>query len=125
MVDIFNRVNSGGTKLSQGDLALAKLCAQWPAARQEMQARLDKWARAGFHFRLEWLLRHVNTIVTGEALFSALKEVDTTTFQHGLLQAEQAVDTLLNLISGRLGLDHDRVLGGRYAFPLLSGVGFL
>ena len=120
VVDIFNRVNSGGTKLSKGDLALAKICAQWPEARQEMKARLDKWARAGFHFRLEWLLRNINTILTGEALFSALKDVETSTFQHGLLQAETAVDTLLNLIAGRLGLDHDRVLGGRYACPLMA-----
>jgi hypothetical protein len=72
VVDIFNRVNSGGTKLSKGDLALAKICAQWPEARQEMKTRLDKWWQAGFHFRLEWLLRNINTILTGEALFSAL-----------------------------------------------------
>jgi hypothetical protein len=120
VVDIFNRVNSGGTKLSKGDLALAKICAQWPEARQEMKARLDQWARAGFHFRLEWLLRTINTVLTGEALFSALKDVDTVTFQQGLQQAEKAIDTLLNLIAGRLGLDHDRVLGGVYAFPLMA-----
>lgn len=120
VVDIFNRVNSGGTKLSKGDLALAKICAQWPEARQEMKARLEKWFQVGFHFRLEWLLRTINTILTGDALFSALKDMDTPTFQHGLQQAEQAVDTLLNLIAGRLGLDHDRVLGGRYAFPLMA-----
>jgi hypothetical protein len=85
-----------------------------------MKARLDKWLQAGFHFRLEWLLRNINTILTGDALFSALKDVDTPTFQQGLQQAEKAVDTLLNLIAGRLGLDHDRVLGGRYAFPLMA-----
>ena len=34
VVDIFNRVNSGGTKLSKGDLALAKICAEWPEARE-------------------------------------------------------------------------------------------
>ncbi|MCD4652558.1 DUF262 domain-containing protein, partial [bacterium] len=33
VVDIFNRVNSGGTKLSKGDLALAKICSGWPEAR--------------------------------------------------------------------------------------------
>jgi hypothetical protein len=120
VVDIFNRVNSGGTKLSKGDLALAKVCAQWPDARHEMRVRLEKWRAAGFEFRLEWLLRNINTIVTGEALFSALKDVDTPSFQKGLVQAEQAVDTLLNLIAGRLGLDHDRVLGSRYSFPLLA-----
>jgi hypothetical protein len=63
VVDIFNRVNSGGTKLSKGDLALAKICAQWPEARQEMKARLDKWWQAGFHFRLEWLLRNIKGFI--------------------------------------------------------------
>lgn len=120
VVDIFNRVNSGGTKLSKGDLALAKICASWPEARDEMKKRLDKWTEVGFHFRLEWLLRCINTITTGEALFSALKDVDILTFQNGLQTAERAVDKLLNLISARLGLDHDRVLGSRYSFSLLS-----
>ena len=61
VVDIFNRVNSGGTKLSKGDLALAKICAEWPAARDEMKKRLDKWRQAGFHFKLELLLRCITT----------------------------------------------------------------
>lgn len=120
VVDIFNRVNSGGTKLSKGDLALAKICAEWPDARDEMKARLDKWKKAGFFFRLEWFLRCINTITTGEALFSALKDIDTQTFRKGMEQAERVVDTLLNLIASRLGLDHDRVLGSRYSFPLLA-----
>jgi hypothetical protein len=120
VVDIFNRVNSGGTKLSKGDLALAKICAEWPEARAEMKVRLDKWRGAGFFFKLEWLMRCINTIITDEALFSALKDVDTQTFRKGLEQAEKSVDLLLNLIASRLGLDHDRVLGSRYSFPLLA-----
>ena len=120
VVDIFNRVNSGGTKLSKGDLALAKICAQWPDARNEMKGRLDKWRKAGFNFKLEWLLRCINAIVTGEALFGALDKVDVASINQGLQQAEKSIDTLLNLISGRLGLDHDRVLGSRYALPLLA-----
>ncbi len=120
IVDIFNRVNSGGTKLSKGDLALAKVCAEWPDARDEMKARLDKWKKAGFNFRLDWLMRCINAVITGQALFSYLKDVDTATFRDGLCLAEEAVDKLLNLISGRLGLDHDDVLGSRYSFPVLA-----
>jgi len=120
VVEIFNKVNSGGTKLSKGDLALAKICASWPEARDEMKNRLQKWASAGFDFTLEWFLRNINAILTGEAYFSALKDVDTTTFKNGLLEAEKKIDGLLNIISSRLGLDHDRVLGGRGALPLLS-----
>jgi uncharacterized protein with ParB-like and HNH nuclease domain len=57
VVDIFNRVNSGGTKLSKGDLALAKICADWPEARETMKSKLKAWAQADFNFNLDWLLR--------------------------------------------------------------------
>ena len=120
VVDIFNRVNSGGTKLSTGDLALARICASWPEAREEMKARLTKWHQAGFNFKLDWLLRCINAILTGKAPFSAMKDVDATTFRNGLQQAERLIDSIINLISSRLGLDHDRVLGSRYSFPLLT-----
>ena len=120
VVDIFNRVNSGGTKLSKGDLALAKICASWPEAREEMKKRLTKWRNAGFGFRLEWLLRNVNAILTGEALFSALKDVTTPEFKEALSQTERVIDTLLNTIASRLGLDHERVLGGPGAIPLMA-----
>ena len=119
VVEIFNKVNSGGTKLSKGDLALAKVCAEWPEARQEMKSRLNKWKGAGFHLKLDWLLRCVNAIVTGEALFTALSNVTPEEFKTGLTEAERSVDYMLNLISSRLGLDHDRVFGSRYSFPLM------
>ena len=120
VVDIFNRVNSGGTKLSKGDLALAKVCAGWPSARSEMRARLDKWRGRGFHFKLDWFLRITNAILTGEARFTALENVSPSDFRDGMVRAEECVDDLLNLLGSRLGLDHNRVLGSRYSFPLLS-----
>jgi hypothetical protein len=119
VVDIFNRVNSGGTKLSKGDLALARVCAEWPDARRELRAILADWDKAGFEFKMDWLLRNVNVVTTGEALFTGLKDVGPEEFQQGLKQTHRAVNYLLNIISGRLGLDHDRVLGGRYAFPIM------
>lgn len=120
VVDIFNRVNSGGTKLSKGDLALAKICASWPEGREKMKDLLKKWSNVGFYFQLDWLLRCTNTVLTGKALFSALKGIDTQTVQKGLKQSEKSIDWLLNLIASRLGLDHNRVLGSRYSFPLLT-----
>ena len=120
VVDIFNRVNSGGTKLSKGDLALAKICAEWPQARDQMKQILKDWERAGFHFNLDWLLRSINTIITGEAKFLYLHDVDTDRVQDGLKRATKAINKLLHLIGGRLGLDHDRVLFGRYAIPVMA-----
>jgi hypothetical protein len=84
-----------------------------------MKLRLERWQHMGFYFRLEWLLRCVNSVVTGEALFSALKNVEVPAFRQGLQTASDMIDHLLDMIASRLGLDHDRVLGSRYSFPLL------
>ena len=119
VVDIFNRVNSGGTKLSKGDLALAKICADWPDARDTMKAKLREWNKAGFQFNLDWLLRSVNTALTGEAKFQFLHEKSAEEIQNGLKRATKHVDTSLNLISGRLGLDHDQVFFGRFGVPVM------
>lgn len=119
VVDIFNRVNSGGTKLSKGDLALARICAAWPDARSAMKALLAQWRSAGFDFRLDWLLRCVTAVVTGEAYFSALAKVETDQFRDGLERSEHRVNKLLYVIAGRLGLDHGDVLGSPASFPLL------
>ena len=119
VVDIFNKVNTGGTHLSQADIALAKVSAAWPEARNELKQRAAKWRQAGFNFRLDWLLRCINATTTGEAPFRALDNVPPDRFQQGLVQTEKSVDYLLNLISSRLGIDHDRVLGSKYAFPTM------
>ncbi|QGN50490.1 GmrSD restriction endonuclease domain-containing protein [Micromonospora sp. WMMD558] len=120
VVDIFNRVNSGGTKLSKGDLALAKICADWPEARSTMRKHLSTWSTAGFQFNLDWLLRNVNAVATGRAQFEFLEGVGSADFAQALTSSEHYISGFLDVISGRLGLDHDRVLMGRYAFPVVS-----
>jgi hypothetical protein len=119
VVDIFNQVNSGGTKLSKGDLALAKICADWPEARDTMKAKLKEWAKADYHFDLDWLLRSVNTALTGEAKFQFLHDKSAEDIQDGLKRATRHIETSLNLIGGRLGLDHDQVFFGRFGVPVM------
>ena len=119
VVDIFNRVNSGGTKLSKGDLALAKICADWPEARDTMKASIARWRDEGYDFTLDWLLRSVNTVLTGEAKFLHLHDKDADEIADALKRAVRHIDTSLNMIAGRLGLDHDRVLFSRFAIPVM------
>ncbi len=120
VVEIFNKVNSGGTKLSKGDLALAKLCAEWPDARKELRDSLDRWKKAGFRFSLDWLLRNATAVATGRALFSSLSDVSAADFESALGKSVNHIGTFLDAASGRLGLDHDRVLMGRYATPVIT-----
>src|SRR4051794_22969974 len=68
------------------------------------------------------LLRNINGVATGKAPFSALENVSAADFEKSLHAAARYVDPLLYLCSSRLGLDHDRVLLGRYALPVLTRV---
>jgi hypothetical protein len=120
VVDIFNRVNSGGTKLSKGDLALAKKCAEWPEARAVMKSHLERWQKEEFEFSLDWLLRNTTAVATGRAEFASLEDVSVEDFRASLSSSAAYVGAFLDAVSGRLGLDHDRVLMGRYAVPVVS-----
>lgn len=120
VVNIFNRVNSGGTKLSKGDLALAKICAEWPEGREAMKANLNEWTKSGFSFNLDWLLRSVNTVLTGEARFQYLHEKSAAEVQDALARASRHLDATLNMIGSRLGLDHDQVFFGKFAVPVMA-----
>lgn len=119
VVDIFNQVNTGGTKLSGGDLALAKICMDWPEARYIMQEKLEKWQKNGYYFRLDWFLRAVNSIVTGKAKLEFLPNASKERIEAGFHTSERHIDKSLNLIGGRLGLDHDQVLFAKPAITLL------
>jgi len=121
VVSIFNNVNSGGTKLSKGDLALAKICAQWPEARNEMKKILIKLKKSLYNFELDWLLRCITVYITGKPYFSELADIPISDFQTGLTETNKIIERILNHIGSQLGLDHDRVLGSRYSIPLMVG----
>lgn len=119
VVEIFNRVNSGGTKLSKGDLALARICSTQPDAREKMREALDQWSESGFSFSLDWLLRSVTTLTRSDARFSSIHDLTGQEFNEGLGKAIKHINYLLDLIGARLGLDHQQVLTGHYTFPVL------
>ena len=95
VVEIFNKVNSGGTKLSKGDLALARICADWPNGLQQGYSQPvallinesdDTEAvanRAGFRFFTE--LDTFQAYVQNEIL--ALEESETNTSEPELISS--------------------------------------
>ena len=119
VVDIFNRVNSGGTKLSKGDLALARICAYWPEGRMEMQKRLEKWRDVGFDASLDWLLRCMTGIVANASEYEHLEQIDIKEIQQSLSQTEIAVDHLLEAMRNHLYMDTNRVFSSKQAFPVI------
>ncbi len=123
VVEIFNNVNSGGTKLSKGDLALAKICAEWTDAREELKKIIEKYYKAGYEFTMDWLLRCVTVYLTGQPYFSALSQVKTEDFKKALPETDKKIGTCLDQIGSKLGLDHAKVLGS--VFAIVTMIGYL
>lgn len=120
VVHIFNEVNSGGTKLSAADLAMAKISVLRPSARDEMDTCLQRWRESGFDFDFNWLLRGITIHLTGDARFRALENVDSEGFGNGLRDFSKHIDDLLLQIHANLGLDNSGVLRSEFALLVLA-----
>lgn len=57
VLDIFVRVNSGGTVLSKTDLLFSTITAQWQEARDEIDAALKEINGATFRFKSDFITR--------------------------------------------------------------------
>lgn len=121
VVEIFNNVNTGGTKLNKGDLALAKICSMWPDARNEMKEYLKQLQSAGYYFSLEWLLRCITVYMTSRPYFSELDKYSIEDFKESLYKTKQMIGICLDHIGSRLGLDHDRVLSSKLSIATMIG----
>lgn len=74
----------------------------------------------GYFFSLDWLLRNATAVATGRSVFTSLETVSPQDFSSALDRSARYVSNFLDAVSGRLGLDHDRVLMGRGAIPVVS-----
>jgi len=68
---------------------------------------------------MDWLLRCANAVIHGEADFKHLHNTDRNTFETGLKKTVKHIHSVLNQISNKLGLDHDRVLFSKFSIPVL------
>jgi hypothetical protein len=63
--------------------------------------------------------QHGSDVLTGGSEIQLLHDKTAQEVQDGLKRAVNRIDSCLNLISGRLDLDHDQVLLGRFAIPVM------
>jgi Protein of unknown function DUF262 len=83
-IDIFDRVNSQGTKLTDAELALTHVTAKWPQARRIMKKKLDNCSKRKFDFGLTFMTRALTTVVSRRALFETIHAANgpTLVFEH-------------------------------------------
>jgi len=97
-IDIFDRTNSLGTKLTDAELALTHITAKWPEARRTLKGKIAQLESCHFSFDLTFMTRALTAVVTKRALYDAI---------HGqprdeLMKGWNSLKSLLDYIVGVL-----------------------
>lgn len=121
IVRIFNLVNSSGTELSNADLALAKVCVQWPEARQTLREAQQHFYHAGFNFKLEFFTRCISAVAVSNVYFEAGFEKKTAAeLKAAWAASERVLQYLVNILRNDAFIDSSDSLNSVYVLiPML------
>jgi hypothetical protein len=97
-IDVFDRVNSGGTKLSEAELALAHITGKWPQARREMKRKGEELASRRYAFDLTFFVRSLTGVVNGRALFETIHDTPREPLEDGWKSLGKILDYLVTVL---------------------------
>ncbi len=96
-IDIFDRVNSKGTKLSDADLALTHIVGKWPKARRIFKKKIEVLKERNFHFDLRFIVRYLSGIIKGRALYETLHNTTKEELIEGWNKLKRILDYIINI----------------------------
>lgn len=94
-IDIFDRVNSLGTKLTDAELALTHITGKWPNARRVLKKKIRELEKRNFYFDLGFMVRCLVAITKGRALFETIHK----TPKENVIKAWNKLDKILDYLT--------------------------
>lgn len=100
-IDIFDLVNSQGTKLTDAELALTHITGKWSDARRTMKAKIEVLEARNLQFDLTFMTRALTGVVTKRALFEQIHSVEKPELLAGWRDVDKILDYLTNILPQR------------------------
>ena len=100
-IDVFDRLNSLGTKLTDAELALTHVTGKWSQARRTLKAKMDQLKELRFDFDLTFMTRALVATVTDHALFEHIHKTERDRLEKGWLRLSKMLDYLAGILPGR------------------------
>jgi len=113
-IDVFDLVNSQGTPLSKGDLALAHITGKWPQARQVMKDAIRELKAKRFDVDLTFMVRCLTGVVNGRALFETVHDTPAEDLKRGWELLRRILDYLVNVVAGHAHVHSTEDLNTNY-----------
>lgn len=99
-IDVFDRVNSLGTKLTDAELALTHVTGKWARARQAMKAKIIELEAKSFAFDLTFMVRCLVGVVHGRALYEIIHRTGYDLILPGWNKLTKILDYLVSILPG-------------------------
>lgn len=123
ILNVFIRVNSGGTRLNAGDLVFAAMKEEWADVEQNVEAVVDSLNRSGkLEFSKDFVLRAL-TLASGkgavlkpEMFLGADGDANLDLLEDNWTKAEDAFNQLIDFIYTGLQIYSDKVIRSYNAF---------
>lgn len=100
-IDIFDRVNSQGTKLTDAELALTHITGKWAEARRLMKEKIAELEKLEFYFDLNFMTRALTGVATNRALFPTIHDRPAEELKAGWGTLQKILDYLMNVLPGK------------------------
>jgi len=97
-IDVFDRVNSLGTKLTDAELALTHITGKWPRARRVLKEKIKELEEMYFYFDLGFLVRCLVGIVKGRGLFETIHKTPENELKDGWDKLEKILPYLVAIL---------------------------
>jgi Protein of unknown function DUF262 len=101
-IDIFDRVNSQGTKLTDAELALTHVTGKWPIARRCLKQKMSDCAVRNFDFSLTFMTRALVTVVCRRALYETIHPKERPELETGWKRLSKILDYLLSVLPPKM-----------------------
>ncbi len=101
-IDIFDRVNSQGTKLTEAELALTHVTGKWPSARRQLKEKIADCATKNFEFTLTFMTRALVTVVCRRALYETIHPKERSELEAGWKKLLKIIDYLLSIFPSKM-----------------------
>lgn len=100
-IDVFDRLNSLGTKLTEAELALTHITGKWSQARRILKARMDRLKQQRVEYDLTFMTRALVCTATGHALFDHIHAVERSRLEDGWSKLTRILDYMASILPGR------------------------
>jgi len=115
-IELFDKINSQGTHLSDAELALAHMSAEWPHIRRHMKDKQNDLAEKGFDFNLNFYVKCMIGAITQTMTYEQVYDTPRKTLEEkwdSLAKDDGVLDYVVNVLQNEAHIPNSDYINTR------------